>query len=42
MLDLLIQDKIVEIIKDDFEMFMEEMGEEVKIENKTDEDFFDF
>ena len=36
------EDKIGEIIKDDFEMFMEEMGKEVKVENKIDKDFFDF
>jgi hypothetical protein len=36
------EDKIGEIIKDDFEIFMEEMGKEVKVENKIDKDFFDF
>jgi len=36
------EDKIGKIIKDDFDLFMEEMGQEVKIENKIDDDFFDF
>ena len=36
------QEKIDDLVKDDFDLFMEEMGQEVKIENKSDDDFFDF
>lgn len=36
------QEKIDDLVKDDFDLFMEEMGEEVKIKSKSDEDFFDF
>ena len=36
------QEKIDDLVKDDFDLFMEEMGKEVKIENKIDDDFFDF
>jgi hypothetical protein len=35
-------EKIDDLIKDDFDLFMEEMGQEVKIENKSNDDFFDF
>jgi hypothetical protein len=35
-------EKIDDLIKDDFDLFMEEMGKEVKIENNKDSDFFDF
>lgn len=36
------EEKIDNLVKDDFELFMEEMGEEIKIESKNDENFFDF
>jgi hypothetical protein len=36
------EEKIEDIVNDEFDLFMEEMGEEVKIENKIDNDFFDF
>jgi len=36
------EEKIDDLVKDEFDLFMEEMGEEVKIESKSDEDFFDF
>ena len=36
------QEKIDDLVKDDFDLFMEEMGEEVKIKSKSDDNFFDF
>jgi hypothetical protein len=36
------EEKIDDIVQDDFELFIEELGEEIKIESKNDEDFFDF
>jgi len=36
------QEKIEEIVQDDFDIFIEELGEEVKVDKNSDEDFFDF
>lgn len=36
------QEKIDDLVKDDFDLFMEEMGKEVKVENKIGDDLFDF
>jgi len=36
------QEKIEEIVQDDFDLFIEELGEEVKVDKNSDEDFFDF
>jgi hypothetical protein len=36
------EEKIENIVEDDFDLFMEELGEEVKITKNSDEDFFDF
>ena len=32
----------IETIVDDFDLFIEELGEEVKVNKNSDEDFFDF
>jgi hypothetical protein len=36
------EDKIENIIMDDFDLFMEDMGKEVKVDEKFDDDFYDF
>jgi len=36
------EEKIETIVEDDFDLFIEEMGNEIKIDKNSDEDFFDF